>query len=105
MRYEEKSCDDAEVSSWNNYVCIGQFLVHASGLNTLVRSSGDVAQEIQEGMTTHQYNEVILALAILYSPLSTLLSKLFKVAKVLTLSPRLCLQFYQWSCLGFLNVI
>ena len=65
-RYEEKSCDDPEVSSWNGDVCIGQLTVHASGLNTLIRSYGVAAQEIQEGMTIQQYNEVILALAILY---------------------------------------
>jgi hypothetical protein len=65
-KYDEKSCDDIEVSSRNDVVSNGQLIVYASGFNILVRSTRVVAQEIKEGLTTQQYNEVIIALAILY---------------------------------------
>jgi hypothetical protein len=54
------------LSSGIGVVSIGQFTVHASGLNTLDRSTKVAAQEVQEGLTTQLYNEVIFALATLY---------------------------------------
>lgn len=54
------------MSSGKGAISMGQFSVPASGLKTLVRSTGVAAQEAQESLTTQQYNEVIFALDVVY---------------------------------------